>query len=450
MYTYPDEQIAYDAMANSEVGGGPGYSWPDKPHPAQADWIVTSGSEFYNACRSAGKYIYIPGNTAVNIGHDAVRITGEKVIYGDGPESGSMLYSYTTGETSYGYRGGGVGGHIALDGNVRITGLEARGAYWDHWHDKRWPAFDPLRPSQDRDAWYAQLQRFASCYRSSARIDNCKIHGWTYEGVTNGTTTSTANAEIDHNKITDSMITSGGYCITSYYGRPHIHHNYFNGARHCINGHGKWNCGYVVENNLFGPYHSSHQIDMHGYHNNFSDGSTNYSAQNYWGNAGGDCIIRNNTFMAMFIHDEPESFDYGKGSPNFPSWPIAWRGVPWPRTGNALVIENNRFLNPDQRDNDPDYRNKYDRRAVTQQLSGRNFTIPSSQIRGDNFTVNVQYSALDNMYDAAGKDYDPNYGAPVAIEGELIEPTAQLRVYAEDSVNGERINNADVTINRLG
>lgn len=451
MYTYPDEQIAYNAMAESEVGGGPGYNWPDRPSPSQADAVVTSGSQFYSACRNSNvTYVYIPGNTACNIGNDSVRIRDKKIIYGDGPESGSLLYSNTTGEYSQAYRGGDATGHIALNGDVRITGIEARGHHHNYWSDKRWPGFDPLRPSQNRSAWYGKLQRFASCYSSPARIDNCKIRGWTYESISCGTSTNApTNVEIDHNKITDNMLTSGGYCFTTYYGLPHLHHNYLSGARHAVNGHSSWNCGYICENNLFGPYFSSHQIDMHGRHNNFNSGSTNYSSQTYWGQAGGNCVIRNNTFMAMFIHDEPQSFDYGKSNPNYPAWPIAWRGTPWPRSSNGLIIEKNRFLNPALRSNDPNYRNPRDRRAVTQQLSGGNWSIPSSQRGSDNFSVNIEYSQLDNMYEAAGKDYDPEYGAPVAIEGELTEPTAQLRVYAEDDESGERINGADVTIDQL-
>jgi hypothetical protein len=456
MYTYEDEndpgsakQIAYDAMANSEVGGGSGYDWPDQPDPNNADVVVSSGSDFWSAIRdSSVEHIYIPSDTTVNITNDSSSVSGPKVIYGDGPESGSLLYSESDGHGEA--SGSSDGGHLSdIRGNVRITGLEIRGWMYDNWPDSRWPGYEPTTSSES--GWEQYVTRFGSIRSSDVRVDNCDIHGWGEQAFGIGANSIVASPEIDHNKIHNCMLTSLGYAATVYRGRPHFHHNYISACRHGINGFGYYDSSYIIEDNLFGPYWSSHQIDCHSLGHNGQGSSDDWRDRDWHGNAGGDLVVRRNTFMSWRGFDEPDAASGLTPYPN-PVWPIAIRGYPWTREDDdvGMTINNNRVVNPIAASEvfNAAYRDMDDQCPWTQQLSRSNWTIPDSQIRdGDNYTINWYY--FDNQYDAYGKGYDSNYGAPVAIEGELTEETAQLRVYVEDSSTGERINGAEVTINRL-
>ena len=447
MYSYEDEgdpgsaeRKAYAAMANSEVGGGEGYSWPDQPDPADADVVVSNGSEFYSALRNDSvEHVYIPSG-AVNISNDSLRFSGPKVIYGDGP-SESLLYSNSDGHGHAG-PGGSSGGHLErINGNVRITGLEIRGMMYDNWPDDRWPGYEPTNVSNGPEY---DIQ-FGSIHSSGVRVDNCNIHGWGTQALG-----IYEEPEIDHNKIHNCMLTGYGYVGIVYRGRPHFHHNYVNACRHALVSFGYYDASFVAENNLFGPYWSSHLLDAHPLSYNRSGTSDDWQARDWHGNAGGRMIIRNNTFMAWQGFDEPEAAD-GLTPYPWPVWPVAIRGYPWPRDADGIIIENNRVMNPITESDvyNAKYRDDTDQTPWTQQLSGRTFTVPSSQIRSsDNYTVNFHYN--DNLYDAYGLDHDGTHGAPINLHGEGVPgPTAQLRVYAEDAETGERINGATVTIDKL-
>ena len=447
MYTYEDpddpgsaERHAYDAMRGSEIGGGEGYDWPDQPDPSQADVEVTSGSEFYSALEGSAEYVYIPSG-AVDISNDTVQVSGPKVIYGDGPDS-SLLYSNSNG---YGHAGpaGATAGHLErIYGGVRITGLEIRGALYDNWPDDRWPGYEPenVASNQEDDI------QFGSIHADDVRVDNCNIHGWGSQAIG-----ILGDAEIDHCKIHNCMLTGYGYVSVIYHGRPHYHHNYVNACRHAVTSFGYDDAGFVVEDNLFGPYWSSHLLDAHPLEHNKSSGmSSDWEDPNWYGNAGGHIEVRRNTFMAWQGFDEPEAAP-GLTPYDWPVWPVAIRGYPWPRDGDGIVIEYNRTMNPITESDvyNASYRDSNDTTPWTQQLSRSSWTIPDSQIRSsDNYTTNFIYQ--NNLYDAYGEEYDGVHGAPINLHGDsLPEPTAQLRVYAEDDETGERVNGATVTIERL-
>ena len=448
MYTYEDkndpgsaERKAYAAMETSEVGGGTGYNWPDQPAPSQADATVSSGAEFYSALRDdAVEYVYVPSG-AVNISNDSLQVSGPKVIYGDGP-SESLLYSNSDGNGHAGPGGSGRGHLYRIYGNVRITGLEIRGWMYNNWPDDRWPGYEPtnVNDGPEYDIQFGEIRS------SNVRIDNCNIHGWGTQAIG-----IYENPEIDHNKIHNCMLTGYGYVSIIYRGQPHFHHNYMNACRHALTSFGYYDSGFITEDNLFGPYWSSHLLDAHSLAHNKSSGmSDDWRDKNWKGNAGGNMVVRNNTFMAWQGFDEPDAAP-GLTPYPWPVWAVAIRGYPWPRNADGIIIENNRVMNPITASDvyNAPYRDDTDQTPWTQQLSRGTWTIPDSQIRSsDNYTTN--FTIRENLYDAYGLDHDGVHGAPVNLHGKGVPgPTAQLRVYVEDDSTGERINGATVTINKL-
>lgn len=267
---------------------------------------------------------------------------------------------------------------------ARATRAISRGARYDE-EFTRWDYDD-------------NLARAIMLRGPSGRVDNCEMWGWTWNAVHlkgNGIDVRT-DARIHHNHVHKSYQIGYGYGISTWRGFGHIHHNYFDEARHAIDGYGHWNTGYIVENNVFGPRQYSHPVDMHCLEENNATvrAGDNQDDPNYDLRAGGYMQIRNNTFTM----DESTR----GGGINA----IAIRGVPW----SGVTIENNRFAHPERPpENSDNSQEGYAWRQVNLNLSGWD-DIPRDEER---YTENWDDS--DNQFGAPDTIWSPGAGAPIDL-----------------------------------
>ena len=450
---YTDSQIRKQ-LATNQIAGGKPYldtlTATEQITEADCDVTVSTSSGFWSAVKgSTYSKIWIADNAVINISGNSGSIV-DKTIAGNRGVNGAdgpLLYSTDRGENSpaWGDNPPGSGpGQMTLKGSTRLTGLRLRG--WAHnvWDNPEHPGYIPLTDSSHRKARYA---RCAAIRSSNIEIDNCEIYGWCTSALACGTSTTGYDPHIHHNDIHDNMQTGFGYHVDVYRGRPIVEYNYFNAHRHAVDGFGFYNGGYVCRYNVFGPSQSSHAVDMHYLGQNSKGTTTDYNSRDFYGNAGGQMEIYRNTFTATHVISDA-NFDAGKWS-----WAASIRGAPYPRTGDTVQIYNNVFEHPqvevngggsgirDQTHNGPYNQQRYGDKPV-------NWSIPSSQIGSDGFSVN--YSHGPNVFDGSTTTYDYNtVGAPINLEGTDVipPPTAQLRVYPRaERTDGVPIEGAMVSI----
>ena len=380
--SYTNNQIL-EALEYSPIGGGKAYAeYAGKLHPSEADVEVSSAEELVNALDSSSEIIAVANDAEIDLtGYEMLDLGSKTLVSyrGWGDQNGALLYT-----NSRGYFGSRPYTLFYSFDNPRVTGLRIRGARYDD---------DFTRWDYDEN-----LARAIMLRGPSGRIDNCEIWGWTWNAVHlkgDGREVRT-DARIHHNHIHKSYQIGYGYGVNIWRGFGHIHHNYFNEARHAIDGFGWWNSGYLVENNVFGPRQYSHTIDMHCLEENnanIRDGD-NLNSPNYDLRAGGKMIIRNNTFtMNKSIND---------GNINA----IAVRGVPW----SGAWIKNNRFAHSER----PPYNSGNDQEGFAWRQVNLNLSdwddIPQDD---EGYTLN--WNDSDNQFGAPDEIKSPAFGASLDL-----------------------------------
>lgn len=406
------------AVTVSEIAGGQVYrqKYPHKPVTRNdADVTVSTADELIDEAESRprGAVVWIAGGESTridltdrDIGGVQATIAGNR---GEGGSKGPLVYTDSKGTNSTAYLGGDAHGQIELHDGGRLTGFRLRGGVHDNWDNPAHPGYVEYRPDEGYSHYFS---RGVSTYGNGIEIDNMEIYGWGAHGVAVGN--DGYEPEIHHNHLHNTMLTSSGYGVRVTRGRPHVHHNYFNAHRHAIAGEGYVGCSYVVEDNVFGPSTSSHEVDQHGRHNNTS-GSDNWGSKQYYGQAGSRMEIRRNTFTATHVISDA-NFDSGN-----PTWSVSIRGVPWPRDGDGVIIENNHFPHPEITTNaggagvrDWDHGGAYNQ----QYRSSGSFDF-SNRTQSDGFTAN--YKNRNNRYNGASAGYVSGMGAPIDLNDPSLD-----------------------------
>ncbi|WP_336344820.1 hypothetical protein [Halalkalicoccus ordinarius] len=379
--SYSPENVS-EAVESSPIGGGNGYG--GGLHPSDADTEVSTADGLLSALDGSSDVIAIANDAVIDLTGENQIDLGSKTLVsyrGRNGQEGALIRT-----DSRGYYGRRPYTLFDSGGSPRVSGLRIRGARATGGFT-RWDYDDNL----------AQAIRLRG---PGGEIDNCELFGWTWntvhlKGDGEGTVTE---AEVHHNHIHKSYQRGYGYGITIRRGFGEIHHNYFDETRHTIAGYGWWNSGFVVENNVFGPRHYSHPIDMHCLEENQATARVgdNPNDPDYDLRAGGEMRVRNNTFCM-------DRRTQGGGINA-----IAIRGVPW----DGVWVENNRFAHSQR----PPYNSGNDQegfawRQVNLNLSGWD-PIPQDD---EGYTRN--WNDADNQFGAPDTPWESGYGAPVNLVG---------------------------------
>ena len=380
--SYSNEEIL-QALESSPVGGGSAYDESaGKLHPSDADTEVSTVDGLIDALDSSDETIAIANGAVLDLTEYDMLNLGSKTLVsyrGWDEQDGALLST-----DSRGYYGSRPYTLFYSNKNPRITGLRIRGAR----HDEAFTRWD----------YDDNLARAIMLRGPGGEIDNCEIWGWTWNAVHlkgDGEDTIT-EAEIHHNHFHKSYQIGYGYAVDIWRGFGQIHHNYFDEARHSIDGYGWWNSGYVIENNVFGPRQYSHSVDMHCLEENNASGRAgdDQDDPDYDLRAGGEMQIRNNTFTM-----EESTSD---GNINA----IAIRGAPW----DGVWIENNRFAHPERPpSNSGNTQEGFAWRQTNLNLSGRG-DIPQDD---EGYTQN--WNDSDNQFDAPDTPWESEFGAPIDL-----------------------------------
>ncbi|WP_336343357.1 hypothetical protein [Halalkalicoccus ordinarius] len=379
--SYADVDVL-GAVESSSIAGGAQYD--GKLHPSDADTEVSTADGLLSALDGSSDVIAIANDAVIDLTGENQIDLGSKTLVsyrGRNGQEGALIRT-----DSRGYYGTRPYTLFDSAGSPRVTGLRIRGARATGGFT-RWDYDDNL----------AQAIRLRG---PGGEVDNCELFGWTWNAVHlkgDGESTVT-EAEVHHNHIHKSYQLGYGYGITIRRGFGEIHHNYFDETRHTIAGYGWWNSGFVVENNVFGPRHYSHTVDMHCLEENRATARVGDDPNDpdYDLRAGGEMRVRNNTFcMDQGVHG---------GGINA----IAIRGVPW----DGVWIENNRFAHSQR----PPYNSGNDQegfawRQVNLNLSGWD-PIPQDD---EGYTRN--WNDTDNQFGAPDTPWESGYGAPVNLVG---------------------------------
>lgn len=336
--TFTDAQVRR-RLENSEVGGGSLYQH-DIRGPADANVTITSRSEFEAHCTDAGKVIWIPGHAQIEL---PSAVTIRATIASDrgiGGSDGALLYTTERGKDSQSWDGGVGRGLLQLRDNARLTGIQLRGPYHDHYPSREYPGYIPLDTGTAEQRRRKRERRYArgiTVHSSSVEIDNCELYGWPNQAINIGTSRNGYSPHIHHIDGHDCMMVGAGYVVDVVRGCPRIEHSYFNATRHAVDGFGHEDCGYILESSVFGPATYSHAVDMHCLaENGFPDNTDPSSAT--WGlRAGGTMEIRDNVFLYVTdIRGRKQEC-------------IVIRGVP----KDQCLIEGNRFMHPEPPEKNP-------------------------------------------------------------------------------------------------
>lgn len=380
---YTDERIRY-AIENTPHGGGEEYSETDgKLHPADADTSVETLEELEEALESSAEIVAIEDDIYVG---DAELDLGNKTVVGDRGWDGSdgpLLHTDVGGYTNGGFRSGRPYTMFysrAMDGPTpRVTGLRLRGHMdqYDEW---------------DYYNYYRHLSRHVTFRGDRGEVDNCEMWGTSWNDVHAlgyHPTDRVAEIEVHHCISRDSWQLGYGYGVDIWSGFAHVHHNYFNNHRHCVDGFGWPNSGYICEENIFGPWQVSHSVDMHCLTENGNGVGDDPEHPEYDLRAGGEMDIRNNTFCHIWQDASA----------------ISIRGVPW----SHVHIHNNRFLDEEK----PPYNSGNSRIYTWQQQNVHGVGHWGRVVPDGEYTE--EWDHWDNQFDAANEEWEPEYGASIDI-----------------------------------
>lgn len=240
-----------DSVANTSadpIGGGPGY--PNTWTSSDADTVVSTPSEFYNALTNAasGEVIFVAGDIDISTydsdsgivcNADNVVICGDRGVNGS---SGPTIYSDSI-HNRY-IQLGGVG--------ARFSGLEFRGPQYTDWSRDI---------DQENGDWQTERKPFhhkgLHLNGDGIQVDNCHIWGFGYSCVS----VAAADAHVHHNNLHHGTSDGWGYAIETSDLNALIEYNRFSHCRHMITDTGVGS--YEVRHNLLEEPGASNVIDMH-------------------------------------------------------------------------------------------------------------------------------------------------------------------------------------------
>lgn len=382
--SYSNTEI-HAALESASIGGGTAYSEDaGKLHPADADIEVATVDGLREALSSSNEIIAIANDAVLDLTGEEMLDLGSKTLVSyrgwDG-QDGALIYT-----NSGGYYGSRPYTLFYSDESPRVTGLRIRGARYDEGFTQ-WDYDD-------------NLARAIMLRGPDGEIDNCEIFGWTWNAVHlrgDNEDEIVTEAEVHHNHIHRSYQIGYGYGVEVWRGFGHVYNNYFNETRHSINGFGWWNSGYITENNVFGPRHHSHCVDMHCLEENNANARVgdDQDHRNYDLRAGGEMVIRNNTFCM------DEAVD-GSGINA-----ISIRGLPW----DGVWIENNRFSHPER----PPYNSGNEQEGFAWRQV--NVDLPDwSEIPLDDEGYTLNWNDSNNQFGAPDAPWEPGLGASVNLK----------------------------------
>lgn len=319
-----------EALRGSEIGGGRGYE-QEITSRSEADVIVRSASQFYDNAPDSNKVIWIPPSERIEISK-ATTVRAKIASLSPDGSRGALLYTREHGSSSEAWDGGIGRGLLHVRGNGALMGLRYRGPYHDYYDNSAYPGYIPLDSGNAKERASKRATRYArgmKLYGDNVEVANCEIFGWPNQAIQMGSRRNYGgDPHIHHNYGHDCMMVGFGYVVDVLRGYPKIEKNYFDAARHAVDGFGHEDCGYELVDNVFGPSTYSHAVDMHCLSENGYSSNTNKSSATWRGRAGGRMEIRNNTFL--FLEDITGSNQEG----------IVIRGVP----KDVCLIDGNRFL----------------------------------------------------------------------------------------------------------
>ncbi|ADJ13895.1 hypothetical protein [Halalkalicoccus jeotgali] len=385
MPDYFTNQRIQEALHDRPIAGGTGYhadiSLDD------ADVIVDDQDAFVSALNSTADVIGIEGHTRIDLSGRDYELADQTIISdrGDDGSPGALLYTSDRGADSPAWDGGSNGrGVITVRGNARISGVRYRGPFYDYNDNPAYPGYIPL----DDGATYADRQamrqeRYARGLRlvsDEIEIDNCELYGWPVQAIAVGAASLPVSPHIHHIYGHDCMMVGAGYVIDIFNGHPRIEMSYFNATRHAISGFGHPECGYTLEDSVFGPITTSHAVDMHTLAENGDEGNLT---------AGDRVEVRRCTF----------AFTENIQGQNAQA--IVFRGYP----EDEYVTENNRFMH------------EIEGSEPVANVANEGYEpVPYRQVNvGEEW---VDWTFANNQY-GVGTPHEPGVGAPVNLDAPL-------------------------------
>lgn len=400
MPEYFTNERVLECLHGREIGGGVGH------HAdiglADADVVVTSSSGFFDALDSSTDVIGIPGSARIDLSGRDFTLSGQTIVSDRGVDGspGALLYTTDHGQDSPAWDGGSTGrGVMTMRGGSRISGVRYRGPYHDHYDNPEYPGYIPLDSGDASERRRKRQGRYARGIRvlsDDAEIDNCEIYGWPNQAISIGASSTVVSPHIHHVYGHDCMMVGAGYVIDVFNGHPTIEMSYFNATRHSVDGFGHPECGYTLEDCVFGPSTVSHAVDMHCLaENGHGDDLT----------AGDRVEVRRCTFA--FTHNID-----GRNAQA-----IAFRGYP----EDEYVTENCRFLHDADGDS-----------SVENVANSGYEPVPYRQVNvGSDWH---DWSFSDNQYGLA-EPHESGTGAPVNLD----DPMAGKPLIDEERRRGLRV-----------
>lgn len=317
---YSNEQIL-SALEHSEIAGGAQYEHDIGLRDSNV--VITSRSDFADHAGDSGKVLWVPGDQSIDLsgwsGTLRATVASDRGVDGS---KGGLLYTDDHGKDSDAWDGGSGRGVLQCRTGARLTGLRIRGPYHDHHDNPEYPGYVPIDSGNSSERRRKREQRYARGLNVQGRnveVDNCELYGWPNQAINIGSSGTAYSPHIHHLHGHDCMMVGFGYVVDVIKGHPLIEDSYFNATRHSVDGFGYPECGYTLENSVFGPITYSHAVDMHTLAENTSGNDLT---------AGGRVEVRRCTFcFDSNIHDSPAQA-------------IAFRGYPT----DGYVTENCRFL----------------------------------------------------------------------------------------------------------
>lgn len=457
-YPYSNDEIL-TALTNSPVAGKDTYN--NDITRSDATTTVSTAGELDDALSAGDSIVWIDDD--IDITDHSLDVGVGQTVAGDrgiNGSSGPTVYSTDHGET-------GLNMH---NDNARLTGIHLRGPEYNAYDHPDYSGYLPYP-----DTSYSDEERYDEYYYfynscgvnvrgNGIEIDNCEINGWGDMGVNVYEGSWDNSAYIHHCYIHNCMKASMGYGVEIFYARPLIEYCYFNATRHTIAGWGTADSSFIFRNNAVGPHNTSHAVDQHGVYNNVpsDDWSYDYYDDNWVLNAGAEMVVTNNTFFVTGTLDDtrsqvndrfqleahPSSYmEYEVFDEDLHTWDISIRGMPKPRDGEGILIEYNSFLHDGPQASNQGLRSFSYPYSFNQDTYSEGESPRDEHMGSDDFTTNFIHR--NNQYDHANKPYDPEYGAPLNMDGAV---TADFVVNAitdggEWKVDG--IPNVDVTLTKL-
>lgn len=382
---FTDSQIKR-ALEVSPIAGGEAYTPAQgKLDPRTADVEVSSVSGLKNALRQ--------NNRTIAVRDGSYDMTGEQLEVRSNTIVGYRGWNGSDGALFHTRSGGKMGPYryyrtFHINGSGRLTGFRIRG-------------HDPYN-SFTRGPYDDNLSCGVKIRGQNAEIDNMEIYGTPWNCVhVHGTASRRATANIHHNHMHKTLQLGYGYGVDFWRGWGHVHNNYFNANRHSIDGYGYHNCGYLCEDNIFGPTQNNHTVDMHCLTENIRNNSrmsTNPAHQMYHLRAGGKMVVRRNTFC----------FSNATA--------IGIRGYPY----EGIDIYNNRFTHASRPRRNPNtHRGPNVWYANNMNWSGAGVSRHPPR-NSEGYPAN--WVDRNNQFGATRSNYDPQYGAPLDIAARKPDP----------------------------